>query len=370
MEQNNGELKKYIYNLEISTITPIHIGNGNLLRPDSKLLEFKENNYKIINPAFVSNDIPQEISEFIHTNGKSFFPGSSIKGAFKSAYLYYWLTKDNFGKRKLNTWIKELNSISSDGKLNNYIKKKFIEKGDNIKENKNKKYFGFDNIIIRNCFGESIANARGKYNKFFLWNNLRLLDSDIDVKQRAIYELRRFYIESEYNGIPTFLECIKPEETFETQLQYINANEKDFIFLSKNLNKIFTDKNKIKKLINEYSLALIEYEINTLNDPDIDYNTDLDNYKNFLNNLKETIEGDSNDTLYLRIGAGKMQYYQNIAIALYNLPGTYENDDAWYNYKSFLVNFENDTNDFLYPKTRALTYIEKLPIGWIKITIK
>ena len=349
MNKNNFE--KEIYNLSLTNLTPLHIGNGCLLHPNSKLLELKDEELSIKNTAHVSNNSPQEISEFIHTNGKAFIPGSSVKGAIRSAYLYNWLQMP-FGKRKLIEClqkvieiVKHYESLPSQ-RQNKRAKRQTTSKINQI----------FDWLIDNLCFG-------GEKN-FSKWNNLRISDSTIDDKNTCIYELRRYYLQTEYHAIPTFVEALEPNQEFTLSLHYVKDQNNRFDnHIGKQANNSFKSPVAIKKTMNNYSLANLEYELKVLTYEDVK-NDSISKYESFLKNLQQEIKGNTaNNVFYFRLGAGKLQYYQTIAMAVYSSKTDKKMKDA---YTAFITNFKQFKEEKLFPKTRVLTLYDQLPLGWVK----
>ena len=60
----------------------------------------------------VDQDIKhQKIKRFTNTSGRPYIPGSTIKGAIRTAIIYNWLTTNNNGKNLLNELINKINSV-------------------------------------------------------------------------------------------------------------------------------------------------------------------------------------------------------------------------------------------------------------------
>lgn len=363
MTQNN--FKKAIYKLNLTNITPLHIGNGKFLHPNSELLELKGRELAIKNTAYVSNDTPQEISEFINTHGKVFIPGSSIKGAFRSAYLHHWL-ETGFGKKQLKKWLNEVLRIVEqyndlpDDRKKRQLKKTLanIERG--YRRGGETIYYGFENLIENPCFG-----SRKDYGK---WNNLRLRDSNSKDQSTAIYELKRYYLQSEHVAIPTFVEALIPNQKFEVILHYVKDNDTiNNNIVGSKLNQVFKNTDTITSHFNRHSLALINYELKVLDYDDVE-NDYIKAYEDTLKQIKQEIETNTN-AFYFRLGAGKLQFYQTVAIAIYNIDTDDEdwNGEVWGAYLDYVSKFKEFEADELFPKTRVLTMDGKLPLGWIKV---
>ncbi|NPA44487.1 MAG: type III-A CRISPR-associated RAMP protein Csm5, partial [Chlorobi bacterium] len=235
------------YKITAESITPLHIGTGNFLSPFSNLLKEEkindESRIVIKNTDYVTNEDPEFIKEFINSNERIFVPGSTIKGAVKTAYLYDFLT-DFYGKKLLIEWLKEIDNILPKKNTTvDYNRKKKINREMSKSYNK-----GFEKKI----FGYS--------GSFKLWNNLKFTDSNIIPDGSTdIYELRRFFLNTGHDGIPTFVEAIHPKKEFIFKLNYEKYNPKysGFKQIGLRLDQIFTSIENIKKLINNFSKKLI-----------------------------------------------------------------------------------------------------------------
>src|SRR5450759_1267464 len=76
-------------------------------------------------PAIGNLGNPTEINQCIKTDGKPYLPGSSLKGAIRSAILFHWLTDATIpetyrtAQAALDTWWKRFVSLYNDGDLRN-----------------------------------------------------------------------------------------------------------------------------------------------------------------------------------------------------------------------------------------------------------
>ena len=346
------------YNFNAKIITPVHIGSGNFLSPDSPLLEYKNGKFVIKNTTYVSNDDPEFIMEHIHTNGRAFIPGSSIKGALRTAYLYKFL-KSPFGKKQLIKWLKKLQTV-----LRNVDE-------DSSKDEKKKAdkaiMKAYNDLIDSKCFGEA--------KDYKLWNNLKINDSKpFPDGSTAVYETRRFFLESGKDGIPVFLEALLPTQTFDFKIKYEPYDNKyaGFHIIGRNMDDAFGDKARLKRLINDFIRDLVQYERKVLDYDEVSIHDVFDEYRNFLDEISE---GLNNGYSYLRLGQGKMIYYQTIGMAIYNMKPEENFDEetitnAWYDYLYFLRKFKDfgENEPDFFPKTRKLTYKPyNIPLGWIKL---
>lgn len=400
---NNENNLGYSFDYEISVITPIHIGGSEIISPigdyiykDSNIYFIDreklgqlliENNLvndyvlaidKISNedkidflisffknrinnfdfneiisgkslPAFIKNN-PVEISRFVVENENYYIPGSSLKGAINTAILYNWLlNKDNF-KRNLEPWLIKIKQIDESSLKNNQQRK---DKKKNFE-----KYF--DEDVLAKCFGSVKNRERMPMIDF------RVSDtSPLDQNDFSFYEIARFRIDNGEDDIPIIKECLVPKSKANGKLQ-ITYSKIDFTKkkIYNHLIQNFIDKNNIIKLLNEFSSAVIEFELQSLSTLKKTQG-DLLEYKKILNDLKQKC--DSNQEIaYLRLGFGKMQFFQTIAVAIFNHFGKNNDNILWENYLWYCAGFPEELGE-IYPITRALTTINETPLGWVEI---
>lgn len=336
----------YSYKFTLETVSPLHIGNGNFVSSKSHLLDDEA---KIIDQRQVTKASPLEINEHVNSNSKLFVPGSSLKGAFRTAILYYWLKNNNEGKKSLKKWLEDINTIIDDRTVPFYKKPNKIHKQ-------------FYWTIEKECFGD------------YKMGSLKITDSNlIEDDKSLIYELKRYWLTSDYTGIPTFNECIIPntETVFRLSANYsFKITDSEDKIYNSIVEEHFSTNENIIKLVNNHSLALVDFELSIFENENI-VNDDLNNYLDMLKVLQKKIISD-NQTAYIRLGAGKMQFHQTVALALLNFEADDKKgrtwfDNRWENYIRYVQNFKEREIELPYPKTRALTIKEQLPLGWVKV---
>ena len=83
-------------------------------------------------PILFNGGKTTELSSIIKSNGEPYIPGSSVKGAIKNAFLYYWLMNTDQGEKELSKFVidnnqplqRSANKISGWNNKINQIKKK------------------------------------------------------------------------------------------------------------------------------------------------------------------------------------------------------------------------------------------------------
>lgn len=365
------------YNLTLETMSPVHIGSGikyrsseflkgrgnlndeeveifkrinisnyisslnsedkekflkDLENSDSKLSnnDIKNKNkfirYRSINKIESKKDEKNinQISECIKTLEKAYIPGSSIKGAIKTALLYNNLTFNDLDK------IIE-KKINNQNKANNLINSIFL-------------------------FTDEKDNERN------IFQYLRIEDTS-GIQYPRVYEAWNLKPDSnnrkskKNSGITESLETIDLNTNLRTKLTIENPR---FYNTSKqNNDKLkYLDIKYIKKSIYNFSKELIEYELNfTDNNKN---KKDTQDLHKFYENLKDinTVEKP-----LLRVGYGSSLMGTTIAMLIKQ-------------YDEFAKS-ENETfskiYDIKYPTSRKVLYTKEckqMPLGWVQLIFK
>jgi CRISPR-associated protein Csm5 len=291
---------------------------------------------------------PTEIDTCIKTDGLPYIPGSSLKGAIRSAILQDWLTSgtpesENALTEFLNALMFFVNKNDlSDGKKIDEIEKKF-------RETMEEKLFGKlkdNNRLAASC--------------------LRVTDSNTGTfEDLAMFQLKRFNLfgkGKKNDTIPIIKECINTGSKFSARINidYLSCPRKNFHPLFKDIN----NRTQLFELLNRITLKLLDYEINVLETEGIEKRK-LEDYSNFMLDMKDRIESNGNNKAIIRLGFGKMQFYQTIALGIFKKQGSKESDGRWYKYLCFCEKFK-DVPD-VYPITRVITNVGQRQLGWVEL---
>lgn len=274
----------------------------------------------------------KEFYTVVKNAGQSpYIPGSTLKGAIKTALLYDWLIDAK------NDWCE------------NYL------------ENLNNKE---ERVRLE-------AQLMTEFDKFELGvSDSSLLEFDT---LQAI-DIKRLHIKKGSLDIPQTREAIKENIACECEIRNVRkliAEKADGTKVYKNYSW-----RELCKIINKFSdnSCNIEWEIMER------FEKKLDNkYYKHLENFYRTIQKrtESLTTAYLRLGTGKGFYFNSIALALYDRDGT-ENKGQFlkflktcgygkiYNTKQRQVE-EYDLNPDEFPITRFVEITETKPLGWIQL---
>ena len=273
-----------------------------------------------------------QIRRFIASSGKAFIPGSSLKGAIRTAVLLDWLLKTPSGKQQLV----------------------FIRKLVEQKEWKELKRCN----PAKECFG-NISRDVFKY--------LRISDSaTFDHASLSVSEIKRVSIQQQngnaYNrkaDIPLWSEALKPEVQTTAALSLLQpAESTGFPFL---------DQQSISNLlhiINGQSRESCERERNELENAPKEFAS----FKRFYDKLFETIESidrPGSQEAIVRLGSGKTWFDNSIGFAIDQ--EDFGTEELFATYLKLIK-----IGHLPFPSTRSVVFengAPNTPLGWVKISI-
>jgi CRISPR-associated protein Csm5 len=277
---------------------------------------------------------PIEIDTCIKTDGLPYIPGSSLKGAIRSAILQDWLASEKpESERALSEFIDALMEFSYRNDLKPTKRMDEIEK--RFRENMEEKLFGSirdNNRLAASC--------------------LRVTDSEAGTfEDFAMFQLNRFNLFSAKETIPAIKECINTGSKYNVRINidYLSCPKKSFHPLFKDIN----NRTEFFELLNRTTLNLLDYEIKILETDGVD--------------IKDRIKSNGNNKAIMRLGFGKMQFYQTIALGIFKRQGFDENNEEWIQYLSYCEKLSVDISA-VYPVTRVLTNVGQKQMGWIELS--
>ena len=282
-----------------------------------------------------------EIQRCVTTNGKPYIPGSSIKGAIRTAVLLDWLLHNKRGQTAKAKMIRLANQGYKDSLS------QFKEQV--------------------NCFGP-IAKDQFRY--------LHISDSNAaEVDSLAIIKRDRFSLDTRNKDIPIVGEAIRRDTAFTFSLRILGQQTagisvEKYNVLHDNYFKFLQDGDAIKlfKYIKNYARlnAMREYRI--LSKCGKEYAQPIDFYRTLLNKINYLKD---NETI-LRLGAGKTYFDNSIGLMF----DAKTEDKQLRRFlktaletrkKKISINHSDE-----YPQTRSFSILDKeidLPYGWVKLTI-
>lgn len=288
--------------------------------------------YKCINRIKSDISPSQEITESIKTLDQAYIPGTSIKGAIKSAILY-----------------KEIDDYAISKISHNVIKNKgWVDK---------KQY----NFFINDIFTSRKARTppQGDILKF-----LQVSDSST-IKMPVIYDVstvmasfkyghNEFYSRNKKTREPTlsYLETIDRPNKLSFEIKN-NYDYDIFKRLGLDDKKHLIDIENIKKSIFIFSKSLINHELEFASDYDIGYL-----YK-FYSKLEKENTMD-NPVIKIGAGSGFLSTTVGLKIKKYD-PHLYD---------KIRDGTRGKTYDYSFPKSRKITQKGGKPLGWVQLSFK
>ena len=350
---------KKVYRIEI--LSPLHIGNGNKINPIEYLLDekfyridmdslFKDENFAVnkfiekANKCFYLGDFYpniakqhikysleiseelkkkkkiKEIHEFIKSGGRVYIPGSSIKGAIRTALLYYAIKNDEWLFNLSKNHVLQLSIIGGNKK-----------KADDVIE---EKFFG----RITHDFMKALIISDSN------------LKSPSCLKLQLIKAFSINIADKPYQKLDLLAECIKIGSEFKLDIKLEDFYFKEARELGFSSKKKYLD--NLPQICNEYSKELIDYELKFYR-----------KYK--MQDLVEFYEKlDAEKGFLLRISWGSGWHSMSIARIFQEEPFFMElrkrfNLGKRRNYPYFVD---------IFPKSRKVVFDDKIyPLGWIKL---
>ncbi len=267
--------------------------------------------------------VPNEIIEHIKTDFKGYIPGSSLKGAIKTAILSAFI-----GEREVNE-IGRIFSISNP-------------------RNRNRETEGF----IKRFFSTG-GGRKSSYSDFMRFVQI----SDfIPVQNLHVYSVQSLEAEGSSwiwyrrNGrvVQSYLETISAGERLEGEI-HLTYKEKMYKSLGLEGKSDILDLNELKRLVNRFSANIIDHEIAFSQRYKIDF------LLSFHENLKRM---NKEDSPVIKLGQGAGYLATTIGLELKRNPAVFEEVRKSLRGKSY---------SFEFPKTRKIMVEEKMPLGWCRL---
>lgn len=261
-----------------------------------------------------------------NAGSQPYIPGSSLKGAVKTALLYDWLVNETKGKKAVESLLKN----SRD-------------------ENAN----------------EAIENAFNGFNLGFSDSSL------IDANRMMCIDNKRLHIKKGNTMIPQTWESI------------ISGTQASLSFLEvKGDNYQTVSWKELCSVLNQYAKAGNQCEWDILTDTAGEEMTNdvYNRLYDFYEKINKDIDEAKDNTAFLKLGSGKGYYLNSVGLALFDADKS-EDKTAFLRflkqsgfgkvYKKETRKMEDyDLNPFDFPITRVVDVNKIQPIGWIKLEIE
>jgi CRISPR-associated protein Csm5 len=310
-----------------------------------------------------SSDSKVIIQSIVKDAGRPYIPGSSIKGAIRTAILYDWLANTKEGEKEMNKIIAQLDTLKPICIEFNNIDK--IKKKDRSIDQQ-KKYYelaknrkkGIEQVFDEShLFGSLSDKTKAPLSQFLSCSD----SSNLMLENICATYASRIHIKDQSknsNSIPMPKEAIRENQTMRFELRVGKGN-----FDNSELEYLSGKTEDILKILTSFSHDFICFELEELNEIK-NQSDDLKNLIKFYTALKERIE---NDEYILRIGSGKTFYDNSLILTLLLV----QKDEDSVRYSNAIENmkvvFQKDIQN-IYPVTRTISP-GGIPFGWIKLTV-
>lgn len=305
---------------------------------DQDVLEFRKGP---IMRAF-GIEAPIEISTVVKDVRQPYIPGSTIKGALKTALLYNWMLQGTVG----NTPELKFKEVLKTARNRKFVTDKYedLEQqlfGDVKAAQQRDLPLDFSRLKVQDAFGIS--------EKKLAVYNTRRLRTRLSERSGGNIDAITEAIDSGANANFELLIAQNPVERFATEaLQFLNT-ESAFAGLC--------------SAINRFSLDFLEWDerqINNIRDDKL--RGTFAGYMQFLYDLKTKIAQAGDHTAYLRLGSGKTYFNNSIGM-------TIENNGLLFETLRKLLKMGKEGQK-IFPVTRRVTLPEHLPMGWVKLEMQ
>ena len=319
-------------------------------RSDFSLYRFLTGSLKLDIDDVTRHSIPQHglrpgdrrnINPTIKNAWQPYLPGSSLKGALRTAMLYDWLVNTKDGEKSLNESVVLLGKITG---MDSFKKRALEDLKDKV----------FDESPLLG----SLQSSFGPAARF-----LRVSDSaPLPANTLAVYALRRIRLKPGLgkSAIPQVLEAIPPEQDLLCSLS-IDPWLRDKASDNKTLDYLADgDFKTIFQNIGAFSRDCIANELYELRDATTrDFEKEVDGLIQFYENLQKRA---ADGAIFLRLGFGKTANDNSLTLALAN---GLQDQTAFNRFRMHFHKLKRETD--LFPITRTITS-EGLPMGWVEVT--
>lgn len=257
------------------------------------------------------NPKAKQIKRFISTSGRIFIPGTSIKGALRTAVIYDYLKNTNDGENLINKLIEQLTKIEHNfsNKKNAVLQIENKLKFEKNYRNKKELFRSLNKILypfqeqLREIIKNIETNPFGKDAKADFFKTILVSDTNTLFPEDCIYidEIKRVKLKStKPTGTPFLAELLQENTNLKFSVKQNKINENIF-------NKYYFsdfDINKLFQLVNRFSKDQLQNQLKSL-----PYNYHYNGIKKKIKDLLNLIE---NNIILIRIGANKTFFYNTI----------------------------------------------------------
>lgn len=312
-------------------------------------------------PHFGLDTETKQVMAVVKNAGSPYIPGSSIKGAIRTAVLYDWLVNTEAGKKELKTAAQKMEPL-----LELRIRIQTIQEDKSWRRDFNKRQECTELEKEARKLENDIFNEVKLFGPLNIGSDARFIRiSDTQpVNAIEIHALRRIRIVpgvgKRSSAIPQTLESVAPDTKLDFEISILPEFKNAALNYWKTSN--FYD---IFSVLNQFSKACIHNEIKELGDalelkPVTNFEGEVQHLLAFYQNLQQRVEAGE---ILLRLGFGKTINDNSLILALIN--GLEEEDkQAIYDFRDAFFKV-SDRTDF-FPMTRSINHKGE-PMGWVSI---
>lgn len=297
------------------------------------------------------------VNQIIKTANRLYIPGSSIKGAIKTALLYDWVA--NRPDIVIDEWIKEISDCYQ------AIQQQLAEWNiEFLNENPNRKRLKYlEGQMVKpikdlsNWFRDNISNQTFEegYSKAF--NHLQITDTPAsgNLSDMMVIKTSRYHLFGAGEGIPIATEAIKPGYSTSFKL-IVEPHHKKTAFPK------LTNGTEVMRVLQQFTNAALTTEKVLL-----DHATIIDHNRELYERLKDVYESffdktEDSNSVKLRLGSGKSIIWNTILPALHE-----RNPEAFHQLRKIYRIGHRHSDAF--PSSMVLTNPGYQQLGWIEFNL-
>lgn len=301
----------------------------------------------------------QQLTPVTKTAGRPFLPGSSLKGAFRTAILYHWLVFTPQGKKRLGAYAFNIQQW-----------RELYGQFDRLRRDRNKSREGRSKM--RDLKGQILKISRRVFNEEELFGSLRedygqdsrrIKFRDVSLPDNSLVDIamkriRLLAAQREGNQ-----EIPLPREAVHWQEPVILEVAVEPGIQNENLRYWEGDTKGVVKTLSFFGEDAIYFENNELGDANYpEHQKEIESLRRFYATLNErAADGEA----FLRLGFGKTVFDNSLGLALLNgIDDERKAGRAMDDFKRAALEVGNLSG--IFPVTRTVTF-DNLPLGWLKI---
>jgi len=368
-----------------------------LLTKDSDLVDnyvdqIKNNSARFDLKEFITNKLNAEINElmngelhiegflennnvkrFVSSAGSPFIPGSTIKGAVRTAVIYNFLINSEDGKKKVSSLLNKAIAIIEE----KAILKKNADAGRSTESDKNRlKYLSRKGNIekeLKKFYDELSLFKDSRYGHDF--RHLQISDSPkIESDKTTVANISVEYLIKAGSKTNPWKQVLNNHMTTTFSMKIEKEFSDEFLkpINSLTYQGLFAILNKFSKDVIEFELERFEEFINNGKADKSEIEQKLAGIRIFYKDLLRKIESSEDQFAIMRIGGGKTYFDNSIGLALYKY-----DKEKFKQFRKLLGFWTHRNKSFVEedsPITRSFIFNnefnEDIPLGWIAISLK